>query len=118
MNKWGDVDLRDAIVALLLKSHGATLRGDKHCDSEKVTFGDIEKLGGKVFHLRREHSHLATKVVERHHRWNGGGQPDRGSDQCLSDTRRDRLNTRRLGMAQAAKGVHNSPHRAEQPDKR
>src|ERR1700723_497936 len=85
---------------------------------KEMTLGDIQKFGSEIVHLGREHSYPRGEIVVEHLRGYRGHQPDRGGDQGLGDSRRDRLDTRRMRRGQPEERRHDSPHCAEQSDKR
>src|ERR1700689_1119871 len=63
---------------------------------KEMTFGDIQKFGSEVVHLGREHAHARDKKVVEHLRRDSGDQSHGGCDQRFGDSRRDRLDTRRM----------------------
>src|SRR3989475_12292090 len=75
---------------------------------------------GELIHEALEAVAQALDVVRvavvRHHRRDGGEQADRRGDERLGDARRHLRERRLLNVREAAKGVHDSPHRAEQAD--
>src|SRR5579863_5014175 len=85
--------------------------------AKEMTLRDIEKFGGKIFHLDLEHAHARREKIVKHLRGNRRDQTDRGRDERFRNSRRDRLDARRMRRRQSEKCGHDSPHRAEQPDK-
>ena len=55
-----------------------------------MTLGDIQKFGGEIVHLGRQHPDARDEIVVEHQRRDRGDEADRGRDQRLGDTRRDR----------------------------
>src|SRR2546426_5556783 len=88
-------------------------------DSRGLTLQEeIDQLRRGVGHLDPEEVDLSREIVEHPDRRDGDAQADRGRDQRLGDTRRDRADPARAGGGHAGEGVDDPDDGAEQPDER
>src|SRR5262245_60291116 len=81
----------------------------------RLALEGVGELLHEALEADREAVDVVREAVVRHHRRYRGEQADRGRDQCLGDPRRDRREGRLRHVGQPAEGVHDAPHRAEQP---
>src|SRR5579863_2376591 len=96
---------------------GSSPGGASSFSRQEVTFRDIQEFRNEIIHLDRQYAHSRRQEIVEHLRRDRRDESDRGRDQRLRDTRRDRLNIRRMSRRQPNKRCHYSPYRAEQPDK-
>src|SRR6185295_1062374 len=75
---------------------------------------DVGELFHEALEAVAEPVDIVRVAVVGDHRRNGGEQADGGGDQRLGDARRHLRQRRLLHVRQAAEGVHDAPHRAEQ----
>src|SRR2546427_8802845 len=82
----------------------------------RLAMEDVGELLHEALEAVAQALDVVRVAVVRHHRRDGGEQADRRGDERLGDARRHLRERRLLNVREAAKGVHDSPHRAEQAD--
>src|SRR5262245_45210466 len=85
---------------------------------QEMTLGDVQELRREVLHVGVENPDLVIEMVVADDGRDRRREPDRGRDERLRDSRRDRLDARRLRLGEPAERVHDPPDRAEEADER
>src|SRR5215472_1032304 len=81
----------------------------------RLALEDIGELLHEALEAHREPVDVVREAVVGHHRGYRREEADRRGDQRLRDPRGDRGESRLRDVRQAAEGVHDAPHGAEQP---
>src|SRR5678809_518401 len=99
---------------MLISCMGPRLRSAGIPLPHRLPVKDVGELFHEALEAVAEPVDVVRIAVVGDHRRNGGEQADGRGDQRLGDARRHLRQRRLLHVRQAAEGVHDAPHRAEQ----